>query len=96
MLATRFPAEVVTRRTGHVDWSADVLSDIERFGALVIGPGLGREPATVDAAARTIAVAPVPTVVDGDALYALGADESGASRRASRAAGADGAHTARR
>ena len=78
VLATRFPAEVVTRRTGHVDWSADVLSDIERFGALVIGPGLGREPATIDAAVRTVAVAPVPTVVDGDALYALAADESGA------------------
>ena len=54
------------------------MSDIDRFGALVIGPGLGRAPATVDAAARTIAVATVPTVVDGDALYAIAADESGA------------------
>jgi NAD(P)H-hydrate epimerase len=77
-LAARFPVEVVTRQLAHVDWSADVVSDLDRFGALVIGPGLGRQPATVDAATRTIAVAAVPTVVDGDGLYAIASDESGA------------------
>lgn len=78
VLAARFPAEVVTRRLGHVDWSADVLSDLDRFAALVIGPGLGRQPATIDAATRTITLAPVPVVVDGDALYAIATDETGA------------------
>jgi NAD(P)H-hydrate epimerase len=77
-LAARFPVEVVTRELAHVDWSADVLSDLERFGALVIGPGLGRIPATIDAATRTIGLATVPTVVDGDGLYAIASDESGA------------------
>jgi ADP-dependent NAD(P)H-hydrate dehydratase / NAD(P)H-hydrate epimerase len=72
-----YPIEVVTRPLAHVDWSADVLSDIDRFGSLVIGPGLGRQPATIDAAVRTIALAELPTVVDGDGLYALASDDSG-------------------
>ena len=77
VLAGRFPAEVVTRPLAHVDWSADVLSDIDRFGSLVIGPGLGRQAATVDAAVRTIALAELPTVVDGDGLYAIAGDDTG-------------------
>ena len=77
VLASRFPLEVVTRHTDHVDWSDAVLSDLDRFGALVIGPGLGRHPATVDAAARTIALATIPTVVDGDGLFAIAPDEPG-------------------
>jgi NAD(P)H-hydrate epimerase len=77
VLASRFPLEVVTRHTDHVDWSDDVLADLDRFGALVIGPGLGREPATVDAAIRTIALAAIPTVVDGDGLFAIAPDDSG-------------------
>ena len=77
VLAGRFPAEVVTRPLAHVDWSADVLSDIDRFGSLVIGPGLGRHAATVDAAVRTIALAELPTVVDGDGLYAIAGDDTG-------------------
>lgn len=78
VLASRFPAEVVTRHTAHIDWSTDVLSDLGRFGALVIGPGLGRGPATIDAARRTIELAEVPTVVDGDALYAIADGAAGA------------------
>ena len=77
VLAARFPAEVVTRPVAHVDWSGDVLSDIDRFGALVIGPGLGRQAAMVDAVVRSVAVADRATVVDGDALYAIGNDSGG-------------------
>ena len=76
-LVARFPAEVVTRPLAHVDWSADVLSDIERFGSLVVGPGLGRHAATVDAVVRTVALAQRVTVVDGDGLYAIGNDDTG-------------------
>jgi NAD(P)H-hydrate epimerase len=43
----------------------------------VIGPGLGRQAATVDAAVRTIALADLPTVVDGDGLYAIAGDDTG-------------------
>ena len=64
VLAARFPPEVVTRPLAHVDWSDDVLSDIDRFRSLVIGPGLGRQAATVDAAVRAIALAELPTVVE--------------------------------
>ena len=76
-LAERYPAEVVIRQLVHVDWSAEVLSDIDRFGALVIGPGLGREAATIDAVVRTVALAGLPTVVDGDGLFAIGSDDTG-------------------
>jgi NAD(P)H-hydrate epimerase len=76
VLATIFPPEVVTRRLAHVDWSGDVLADLDRFGALVVGPGLGRHEATIDAALRTIVDADVPIVIDGDGLFALSSDQS--------------------
>jgi NAD(P)H-hydrate epimerase len=75
-LVALFPREVVTCRLSHVDWSGDVLADLGRFHALVVGPGLGRHEATIDAALRTIADAGVPVVVDGDGLYALASDQS--------------------
>jgi NAD(P)H-hydrate epimerase len=80
-LAARFPVEVVTRQLAHVDWSGDVLADLSRFGALVIGPGLGRRPATVDATLRTIAEADVPVVIDGDALFAVADADTGGVER---------------
>ncbi len=80
-LGARLPAEVVTRQLAHVDWSGAVLDDIERFGALVIGPGLGRHPATVDATVRTVGDCTVPVVVDGDALFAFADAEAGGTAR---------------
>ena len=54
-------------------WCAEVLADLDRFAALAVGPGLG----TGDLAAaqvRALAEAcPIPLVLDGDALTALGA-----------------------
>ncbi|MEG3180335.1 NAD(P)H-hydrate dehydratase [Sphingomonas sp. LT1P40] len=50
-------------------WSADALAD-ERIGAVVIGPGLGRD----DRAREKLEVAlgsPHPLVIDGDALHLL-------------------------
>jgi hydroxyethylthiazole kinase-like uncharacterized protein yjeF len=73
------PPEVVRTRLPAFDWSAAVLEDLHRFHALVIGPGLGREPFTVDAVRATIAAAAVPVVVDGDALFALAWDAAGAA-----------------
>ena len=52
----------------------DVLSDAERFAAVVVGPGLGRG---VDAAAqvrRLVERCPVALLVDGDGLHALADD----------------------
>src|SRR5205085_8015480 len=60
-------------------WDEDVLADLGRAKALVVGPGLGRTDAIIAAVRRLVAAAPVPTVVDADALYALGtAEEAGA------------------
>ena len=41
---------------------------VERATALVIGPGMGREPETLATAAAVVESSPVPTVIDADAL----------------------------
>lgn len=63
MVSSALPAE---------GWDEEVLSDIGRFAALVMGPGLGRSAATAAAVRRVVADAPVPVVVDADALNVLG------------------------
>jgi len=55
-------------------WAEVVLAGLDRIRALVVGPGLGRAPATVGEVRTLVARAPVPLVVDGDALVALGTD----------------------
>ena len=61
-----------------------VLADIERFRALAIGPGLGRDARTQTAVRRIVALCPIPVVVDADALFALASDlDPLESRRAS-------------
>lgn len=56
------------------DWDAAVLEEIDRFKALVVGPGLGLSDGDVAAIRRLISKAPVPTVVDASALTALGGE----------------------
>ena len=53
-------------------WAAPVLETTERCRALVIGPGLGRVPATVEDVRTVVSQVARPTVVDADGLYALG------------------------
>ena len=76
-------SEVVQRAIGTADFAIDALSDIDRFGALVIGPGLGRDDDTLLATRDCIRDASVPAVVDGDAIFAAagGAEGSGAVLR---------------
>lgn len=64
------PPEIVQRHVGAVDFSVDALSDIHRFAALVIGPGLGRSDEVLLSARSCISDATVPVVIDGDALFA--------------------------
>ncbi len=71
-------AEIVRHPIPAADFSTDALRDIARYGALVIGPGLGRSDDVLTAARRTIAEAPVPVVVDGDGLFACSWSADGA------------------
>ena len=77
-------AEIVTprpardRATAHMaeDAARVVSKDITRFRALAIGPGLGRDDRAQAAARRLVAEAPIPIVVDADALNALAVDSA--------------------
>ena len=73
--------EVITRPlpatpSGALDEEAakEILDGLDRFRALVVGPGLGQSPATVVAVRRLVAEAPVTLVLDADGLNALGGD----------------------
>jgi NAD(P)H-hydrate epimerase len=46
-------------------------AEIRRFGAVLVGPGLGRAPTTMAAVRRLVASVAAPLVVDGDGLTAL-------------------------
>jgi NAD(P)H-hydrate epimerase len=65
------PTEAVGVPLGEKGWDREVLAGLDRFSALAVGPGLGREDATAGAVRTLVAEAPVPTVVDGDGLSAL-------------------------
>jgi NAD(P)H-hydrate epimerase len=73
--------EVITRPLpatsgGSLDEDAakDVLDGLDRFRALVVGPGLGRSASTVAAVRRLVGEAPVPLILDADGLNALDGD----------------------
>ena len=63
----RLPHAIVRRR-----WSADALED-GRIGAVLVGPGLGRDDAAREKLA-TVLASPHPLVIDGDALHLLDPD----------------------
>ncbi|WP_343519338.1 NAD(P)H-hydrate dehydratase [Sphingomonas sp.] len=62
------PHAIVRRR-----WSTDALDD-QRIGAVVIGPGLGRDDRAREKLATALA-GPHPLVIDGDALHLLDLDQ---------------------
>jgi len=66
------PVEVVVHPLPAEGWAQAVAGDLARFAALAVGPGLGRSAPTTDEVRRLVRSAPVPTVVDGDGLVALG------------------------
>ncbi len=78
-LVAQSPAEVVQRPLPLKGWAREALASLDRFHALVVGPGLGRDDDTTEQV-RTLAVdAPVPTVIDGDGLFAMAWNADGAT-----------------
>ncbi|MGH9249058.1 MAG: bifunctional ADP-dependent NAD(P)H-hydrate dehydratase/NAD(P)H-hydrate epimerase, partial [Acidimicrobiales bacterium] len=66
------PTEAVGIGVPAAGWDAVVIEQLARIGALVLGPGLGRGAPAVAAIHHLVGTAPVPLVVDGDGLSALG------------------------
>lgn len=62
--------EYVVRSLPETGWAAAVQADLHRFGALIVGPGLGRGTAAEDVVS-CIGAAALPTVIDGDGLAAI-------------------------
>ena len=70
--AGAFPVtEAVLRSVSCGGWADDALAEVDRMAAVVIGPGIGRDEETIEAVGAFVANAPVPVVVDADALFAL-------------------------
>jgi NAD(P)H-hydrate epimerase len=78
------PVEVVGRVLPAGSWDREVLDELGRFRALLVGPGLGRTDATRAAVRALVAAAPVPVIVDADGLVALGDADAAAAVIASR------------
>ncbi|MEM9037412.1 MAG: NAD(P)H-hydrate dehydratase [Actinomycetota bacterium] len=73
-IGARWPQEVVSRTVAEVGWAAEVLDGLDRFGAAVVGPGLGRSEATRQEVGMFVAGASVPLVLDADALWFVDAE----------------------
>jgi ADP-dependent NAD(P)H-hydrate dehydratase / NAD(P)H-hydrate epimerase len=71
-----WPLEAVRASLPESGWATEVLAILERCKALVVGPGLGRDEQTQSEIRRLVAAAPVPVVVDADALFALRSGEA--------------------
>jgi NAD(P)H-hydrate epimerase len=87
--ASDHPAdEAVAVSLPAAGWDDVVLGELDRFGALVVGPGLGRTDAAREGVRRLVARAHPPVVVDADGLFALGSADDAASVIRARPAGA--------
>lgn len=71
----RAAPEVVQHALPLVGWDRVVRDESQRFGAVVVGPGIGRAPATRDAVIALAATCTRALVLDGDALWCLADDD---------------------
>lgn len=67
----RAPLEAVGTPLARDEWDREVVADAERFGALVLGPGLGRHESVRRAVRAVASTCLIPMVIDGDGLAAL-------------------------
>jgi NAD(P)H-hydrate epimerase len=65
------PLEVVGRPLPREGWDDRVLEELDRFKAIVVGPGLGRTDEQAAAVRGLVTRAPTAAVVDADGLHAL-------------------------
>jgi hydroxyethylthiazole kinase-like uncharacterized protein yjeF len=73
------PTEVITRALPAEGWAADVLADLKRFQAMIVGPGLGRLNAAVGGVRQLVNAARLPIVIDADGLLAVSVGDGGAA-----------------
>ena len=66
------PIESVAVAIDEDGWAAQVLADLERIRAIVVGPGLASNASTEREVRSLVAAAPCPVLVDGTGLTALG------------------------
>ena len=78
-IAAGLPLEVVQRPLPASGWADEALRSLDRFHAVVIGPGLGRKDDMAASARYMVINAPLPVVVDGDGLFALAWNADGAA-----------------
>jgi NAD(P)H-hydrate epimerase len=75
----QLPVEVVQRPLPAAGWADEALRSVDRFHAVVLGPGLGRNDDTAASARFTAVNLPLPLVIDGDGLFALAWNAAGAA-----------------
>lgn len=75
----RLPLEAVIRPLPVTGWATEALRSFDRFHALVLGPGLGRNDDTAASTRHVAMHSPLPLVLDGDGLFALAWNADGAA-----------------
>ena len=65
------PTEAVGLDLPARDWSTSVLKVVDRFGAIVVGPGLGTGPGRGFDLRRLLEDSDLPIVIDGDGLTSV-------------------------
>jgi NAD(P)H-hydrate epimerase len=68
------PTEAVGLSLAATAWADVAIAEAGRFGAIVLGPGLGRSDDVTEQVRTMLATVDRPCVVDGDGLAALGRD----------------------
>ena len=79
MTLAEAPIEIVQRPLPSTSWADAALASLDRFHAIVVGPGLGRSDDTAANIRKLVVEAPLPMVIDGDGLFALGWSSEGAA-----------------